>query len=71
MLRPNAALKGRSQTVLPVGSAALVLLLVMLLVTTTGCAAVEGIFKAGLWVGLITAVLVIAVVLFLIRRVSR
>ena len=61
---------GNPQTTLPAGFAALALLL-MLLVSSTGCAAVEGIFKAGLWVGLITAVLVIAAVVLLVRRVSR
>ena len=70
MCRPDAAVTGRPQTALPAGFAALALPL-MLLVISTGCAAVEGIFKAGLWVGLITAVLVIAAVVLLVRRVSR
>ena len=37
----------------------LLLLLVVALVSMTGCAAVAGIFKAGMWVGVIMAVLVI------------
>jgi hypothetical protein len=40
-------------------------------VSAAGCAAVGGIFKAGLWVGLITAFLVVAVVFFLVRSLSR
>jgi hypothetical protein len=54
----------------PAGLATLVLLL-LVIVTAAGCAAVGGIFKAGLWVGLIVAVLVIAVVFFLVRSFSR
>lgn len=37
----------------------LLLLLVVALVSMAGCAAVAGIFKAGMWVGVIMAVLVI------------
>jgi len=54
----------------PARLATLVLLL-LVIVTAAGCAAVGGIFKAGLWVGLIVAVLVIAVVFFLVRSFSR
>ena len=58
------------------GTAALVrlqtvTLVLIVMIGTAGCAAVGGIFKAGLWVGLITAILVIAVVFFLVRRLSR
>jgi hypothetical protein len=49
-------------------SSRLVLLLLLLIVVTsaTGCVAVAGIFKAGMWVGVILAVLVVggAVALF-------
>jgi hypothetical protein len=35
----------------------------------SGCAAIEGIFKAGVWVGMIAVVLVIALVGFLVVKV--
>ena len=69
MVSARAASTGQSQ-VLP-GRLATLALLLTLIVSATGCAAVSGIFKAGLWVGLILAVLVIAVVFFVVRRVSR
>jgi hypothetical protein len=68
MCSPQTALMGRSQTALPGTITTLVL---MLAVGTTGCAAVGGIFKAGLWVGLMMALLLIVVVFFLLRRLSR
>ena len=46
-------------------------LLVALAATTSGCAAIEGIFKAGVWVGIIVVVLVgalAAMMLGLFRR---
>jgi hypothetical protein len=33
----------------------------------SGCAAIEGIFKAGVWVGVIAVVIVLAVVFGLVR----
>jgi membrane protein YdbS with pleckstrin-like domain len=45
--------------------------LLILIITAVGCAAIGGIFKAGVWVGLIVAALVIVIVLFLVRRVPR
>jgi len=54
------------------GSRALVFLIaLLLLVSTAGCAAVAGIFKAGVWVGVIGAVVLIAIVVFLFSRTSR
>jgi uncharacterized membrane protein YkvI len=47
------------------------LLLLIVVVSAAGCAAIGGIFKAGVWAGVIMAVLVIAVVFFLVRSVSR
>jgi hypothetical protein len=43
----------------------------LLIVSTAGCAAVAGIFKAGVWVGVVGAVLIIAVVVFLFSRLQR
>ena len=49
--------------------ALLALLLVMAAFTMTGCEAVEGIFKAGMWVGVIGVVLVLMLVGFIASRV--
>jgi uncharacterized ion transporter superfamily protein YfcC len=46
------------------------LLLVVALVSMTGCAAVAGIFKAGMWVGVIVAVLVIGGALAVFSRLG-
>jgi hypothetical protein len=55
-----------------IGSRGLFLLLALMavVVATPGCAAIEGIFKAGMWVGVIVAVLVIGLVLFVVSRIS-
>jgi hypothetical protein len=38
--------------------------------TLSGCAAIEGIFKAGVWVGVIAVAIVLAVVFGLVRAFS-
>jgi hypothetical protein len=48
----------------------LLLLIVVSAMTLTGCEAIEGIFKAGVWVGVLAVVFVIAVIGFLISKVS-
>lgn len=45
-----------------------VLLVVLLAVTMTGCAAVAGIFKAGFWVGIVIAAVVVIGIFALIGR---
>jgi hypothetical protein len=45
-------------------------LLLVVLVSATGCAAVAGIFKAGMWVGVIVAVLVIGGIALLVSRIG-
>jgi hypothetical protein len=45
-----------------------VLLVVLLAVTLTGCAAVAGIFKAGFWVGIVIAVIVVVILFALFGR---
>ena len=45
-----------------------VLLVVLMAVTLTGCAAVAGIFKAGFWVGVIIAVIVVVILFALFGR---
>ncbi len=38
-----------------------VLAIAALLVSTTGCRAIEGIFKAGVWVGVVVVLLLLAI----------
>jgi hypothetical protein len=38
---------------------------------SAGCAIVEGVFKAGLWVGAILVLLVVAVVVWILRKMRR
>lgn len=45
-----------------------VLLIVVLTVTVAGCSAIAGIFKAGFWVGLIVAVIIVGGLMMLFRR---
>ena len=42
----------------------------LILITTigTGCAAIEGIFKAGMWWGILMVVGIIALVIFIISK---
>jgi hypothetical protein len=35
------------------------------------CAAIEGIFKAGVWTGIIVVVVIIAIIIWIISRVTR
>lgn len=44
------------------------LLIVLLAVTMAGCSAIAGIFKAGFWVGIIVAVIVVVGVVALLKR---
>jgi predicted small secreted protein len=45
-----------------------ILLVVLLAVTLAGCSAIAGIFKAGLWTGIIIAVVVVVVIAALVGR---
>ncbi|WP_140937307.1 hypothetical protein [Sphingobacterium lumbrici] len=36
----------------------------------TGCSVIEGIFKAGVWTGIIVVVLVIALIIWLIAKIT-
>jgi uncharacterized membrane protein len=45
-----------------------VLLVVLLTVTVAGCSAIAGIFKAGFWVGLVVAALVVVGIVALVGR---
>lgn len=45
-----------------------ILLITLIAVTLTGCAAIAGIFKAGVWTGLIVAVIVVVIIGALVGR---
>ena len=45
--------------------------LLMVTATLTSCEAIGGIFKAGMWVGVIVVVLIVALVLWLIGKVRK
>jgi hypothetical protein len=48
----------------------LVCLLFLVIVSATGCAAVAGIFKAGMWVGVILAVIIVGGVVMLFSKMG-
>jgi hypothetical protein len=48
--------------------AARILFVLLLAVTVTGCAAIAGIFKAGFWVGIVLAVIVVVALFALFGR---
>jgi len=45
-----------------------ILLVLLVAVTLAGCAAIAGIFKAGLWVGIVIAVIVVVALFALFGR---
>ena len=51
-------------------AAVLIALVVLAAFTLTGCQAIEGIFKAGVWVGVIGVVLVIGIVAWVVTKAS-
>ncbi len=46
----------------------LMTLLSVILLSTSGCEAIGGIFKAGMWTGVIVIVLIVALILYLVGR---
>jgi hypothetical protein len=44
------------------------LLIVLLAVTAAGCSAIAGIFKAGFWVGIIVAAILVVGIVALLKR---
>ena len=44
------------------------LLVVLLAVTLAGCSAIAGIFKAGFWVGIVVAAVVVVGIFALLKR---
>jgi hypothetical protein len=61
-------LQSRSNRLWP--SVRVTLALVPLAFTLSGCAVIEGIFKAGVWVGVIAVAIVLAVAFGLVRLMS-
>lgn len=47
------------------------LLAVVIAVTFSSCEAIAGIFKAGVWVGVIGIVIIIAIIFWLINRARK
>lgn len=46
-------------------------LLLALALSSAGCGLVEGVFKAGLWVGIILVLIVVGLVVLLLRKIGR
>jgi len=46
-------------------------LITFLMVFLSSCAAIAGIFKAGVWTGIIIVVVIIAIIIWIISRVTR
>jgi len=49
----------------------LVVLLLVLALTSAGCELIEGVFKAGLWVGVILVVIVVAAIVWIMGKMRR
>jgi hypothetical protein len=49
----------------------LVLTSLLLILTLSSCEAIAGIFKAGLWVGIIIVVVIVAIILWLIGKARK
>ena len=49
----------------------LYLMLAFLLVTLSSCEAIAGIFKAGVWVGILIVAVVIFLIMFLVGRAKK
>jgi hypothetical protein len=50
-------------------SAVLVVMLVLVAFSVAGCEVVQGIFKAGVWVGVVGVALVLGIIAFIATRV--
>ena len=46
-------------------------LLLLLAASSAGCELVEGIFKVGMWVGIILVVIVLGLIMFVVRKLRR
>lgn len=45
------------------------MLALLVAVSFTSCQAIEGIFKAGFWAGIIVVIIVVALIIWIIRKV--
>ncbi len=52
-------------------SPSIMAMLVAIAMSASGCAAIKGIFKAGLWVGVIAVVAVLCIALVAMRAIRR
>lgn len=43
----------------------------LLLITLSSCTVVEGIFKAGFWVGILIAALVVGLIIYLVSKIFK
>jgi len=48
-----------------------IVVLFSLTITFSSCAAIAGIFKAGVWTGIIFVVVIIAIIIWIISRMTR
>ena len=46
-----------------------ILMLLIIMISTTSCSIVEGIFKAGMGVGIFIVVIIVAIVIFIISKI--
>lgn len=44
--------------------------MLFLMMTLTSCEAIEGIFKAGMWVGILASAAVVGVIIWIIAKVA-
>jgi hypothetical protein len=47
------------------------ILLFLIILMLSGCSAIEGIFKAGVWTGIIIILIVIGLIIFIISRAKK
>ena len=52
-------------------NSALILALIFISTTLTSCEAIAGIFKAGMWVGVIGVIIVVALILYFVGKARR
>ncbi|MDQ6763150.1 MAG: phosphatidate cytidylyltransferase [Bacteroidota bacterium] len=49
----------------------LILMLTVLIVTLSSCSAIAGIFKAGIWFGVIGVIVIVAIIFWLINKARK
>lgn len=55
----------------PINFSAMCAFLLLLTISLSGCEAIAGIFKAGMWTGVIIIIAVIALVLYLVGKTKK